>query len=208
MTNLLRFETVVRDSGVELPMLVDIDSVSAAALPDGVTIDGEICDLEEPVLHRAVEVIEILTNEQLAEGHFRDCVSFTMAMSGVWLPTHKPYDRRHETKMEHDDTVIDHTALRGPVSTGTPNDERCIGFGNAKFVYGHAGYAVKTSWGTLALHKLNMNPEYSLSTLEGLMSLYEDEVVHPLTRLTSLHEGQEVLSWERSALDALALQVG
>lgn len=198
MPELLRFETVIRDDGHEMPVLVDLDSVSTDKLPETLSVDGEACDIDEVIVRRFVSVVERMQKEELPEGHFRDCVSFVMAMSGLWMPTHKPFERRYDCVMQHND-AIGRDFVIGPVSTGVPYNERFLGFEGCKFVYGHAAYVVETSSGLFALHKLGVSSVYALSTIEGLLTVYDDEVVHSIDSFRVVHMGEETFIWKREA---------
>ena len=195
----LQFETNPElTEGFELPMLVDVQNITFDNDYSSLQIDGVEVGLDDKIIQTTADVIGKINEEVLPDKHFRDCVGFTMAMCGVWLPTHKPFDYMYDFEQVCDENVDSNSILEGPVSSGIPNDDRCVGFGDAKFVYSHMAFGLNTSEGNLFVYKIGVESEYCISSLNKVFEFYEHEVVHYVNEARVTHKEQgQLVSWKR-----------
>ena len=185
----LRFETqshLVQDK--EKPLLVDADRVTPDSPMVGVLVDGAEIEFDDSIINRLKRVVSRMTTETLADNHYRDCIHFVMAMSDIWLPTSSPLERGKSMSQICDNTPSEDHPV-GLVSTGVPNDERCIGFGDAAYVYMHAALGVTSSEGVLYLQKLGIKSAYSLATADQMLAYYDHEVIHPIVEMSFQDQG-------------------
>ncbi len=78
---------------------------------------------------------------------------------------------------------------------GIPNDERCLGFGDARFVYSHSVFGVETNRGILYLQKLGTGSRYALMAPQQTLSIFDHEVAHPIKEVTVAVDDQRV-QWQ------------
>lgn len=176
----IQFETPQeRAQGLEMPILVDVDKLSTSGLIRAMLIDGEEAGLDETIIETFRDVVVRMRDEKLPDGHFRDCVHFVIAMNGIWLPTHRPFDRGTEMRYVCDESLLVDPP-EGPVFMGVPNDERCLGFGDANFVYFHSAIGYTTLSGVMYLQRLGVDPVFGLSTLEQALAYSDTLVAHPM----------------------------
>jgi len=193
----LRFETMAAQNDTDkIPILVDSESITVDSIIDGVKIDDSAVSLDHQILRTFQNVVSRINTEVLPPGHFRDCCHFTMAMCGIWMPTHALFDGDFSMKITCHDTA-DTKEHYGPVALGIPNDDRCLGFGDAAFVYAHSVFGVDSSIGFLCLSKLGIESEYSLSTFDTVLTEYDLAVSHPIHKLAVQTFGEEIVTWHR-----------
>lgn len=197
MANVLKFETSTYDE-LEIPLLVNFESLDSGIAPDYLSLDGAQCSIEDTMLQRLHSVLSVIKNEQLPREHFRDCSHFVMAMCGLWMPTHRPLDERFSMYYECEDSLNTNEDLLGPVMMGIPNDLRCIGFGNIPYIYNHAAYAIDSSLGGMFLQKLGIENDFALTSMKNALDIHENELVHTLNSLWVIAcNGLEAFRWSR-----------
>lgn len=190
----LRFETQPSlTNGKEIPILVDIESVSEDMEIQNVLVNGNKVAIDDTTLRRLAHVVSRMSTERLPKQHFRDCIHFVMAMSGVWLPTSHSLARGRRIEQVCDSSGLVQEPV-GPVSAGIPNDERCLGFDGEPYIYLHAAVGAQTSNGVLYVQKLGTDDHFGLATSQEMLSYYDLDVVHPIQELT-LRDGDTITHW-------------
>lgn len=187
------FETRPEDTP-GLSLLTNVDHVTPHTAVEGVRIDDKIIDLEPLTTEMLRLAIAQINTEALDPEHFRDCNHFVMAMCGLWMPTHAPFSNEFSMELECREGEAS-TRGGGPIALGIPNDNRCLGFGNQSFVYGHSVFGINTSVGNLCLGKLGTGSEYSISTFDAVLHEYGLEVAHPISQLTVYHNSADIFHW-------------
>lgn len=184
----LRFETQPElTDGFELPMLVDVNNIRINEPIEALTIDDQEVTLDDAITQTIAQTVAHINREELPEGHFRDCVSFTIGMCGIWLPTHRPFDGSFNFTQTCDEQPSPGVSLTGPVSSGIPKGETHLGFEGINYIYSHMAFGLDTSRGNLFVFKSGVEAEYFMSTLQAMLDWYEHTVVHPVTEVHVSH---------------------